>query len=182
MKKPRKKKCRACGEVFQPERPIQPCCSPSCAIELVRLQKEQKRKDDRKEFKRKVKLNDRSYQTKLAQYYFNRFIRFRDSGLPCISCGKYHSGQIHAGHYRSVGAVGALRFHEANCHAQCSVCNNHRSGNIVEYRINLIKKIGLERVEWLEKDHPPVKRTIEEIIEIKKHYQKLCNELEREAA
>jgi len=37
------------------------------------------------------------------------------------------------------------------------------SGNITLYRINLIKKIGIERVEWLEGPHPPAKWTIEEL-------------------
>ncbi len=39
-----------------------------------------------------------------------------------------------------------------------------KSGNVTEYRINLIKKIGVEEVERLErKDHPPLKLTNDEI-------------------
>lgn len=39
-------------------------------------------------------------------------------------------------------------FNENNCHAQLSSAN--RSMVFTNYRENLIKKIGLEEVEWLE--------------------------------
>ncbi|TEW24926.1 recombination protein NinG, partial [Histophilus somni] len=104
----------------------------------------------------KERLKSRSERLKELQGVFNRFIRLRDKNLPCISCGRYHQGQWHAGHYRSVGACPELRFNEDNVHKQCSVCNNHKSGNVIEYRINLVAKIGVERVEFLErKDHLP---------------------------
>ena len=51
-------------------------------------------------------------------------------------------------------------------------CNSHKSGNISEYRIGLIKKIGIELVEWLEKDHPRTKAwTVEELQAIRKYYR-----------
>jgi len=75
----------------------------------------------------------------------------------------------------------SLRFCELNVHKQCSVCNNHRSGNIVEYRINLVKKIGAEQVEWLEGSHKPEKYTIEQIKEIRAEYQLKLKELKRGA-
>lgn len=83
---------------------------------------------------------------------FNQFIRLRDKDLPCISCGRYHQEQWHAGHYRSVGACPELRFDEMNVHKQCSVCNNYKSGNLTEYRLNLIRKIGEKKLNaWIEK-------------------------------
>lgn len=179
MKQPRKKKCKHCREWFQPDRQLQACCSIPCTIDYTQ---QQKREKQRKHLHTKVKENDKSHQTKLAQRAFNRFIRLRDSGLPCVSCGRTHEGQLHAGHYRSVGAAPGLRFTEDNCHLQCSVCNNHKSGNVIEYRINLVKKIGIERVEWLEQDHPPKKWTLDEIKAIKKHYLAECRRLEKEAA
>ncbi|STY61393.1 Bacteriophage Lambda NinG protein [Mannheimia haemolytica] len=81
---------------------------------------------------------------------------------------------------KTVGGNPELRFNEDNVNRQCSVCNNHKSGNIVNYRINLIEKIGLERVEFLErKDHPPLKLTIEQIKDLIKVYKAKCKELER---
>jgi len=55
-----------------------------------------------------------------------------------------------------------------------------RSGNITDYRINLIKRIGEERVNFIEGDHQPKKYTIEEIIEIKKTYKEKQRELTKE--
>jgi len=42
--------------------------------------------------------------------------------------------------------------------------------NVIDYRINLVKRIGLERVEALESDNEPAKYSIEDAKEIKKLY------------
>jgi hypothetical protein len=112
-----------------------------------------------------------------AQAAFNRYIRLRDHDKPCISCGRQHQGQWHAGHYRSVGACPELRFMELNVHKQCAPCNDHLSGNIVEYRRGLIERIGIDQVEWLEGNHEAKKYTIEEIKAIKAEYTHKSKEL-----
>ncbi|MCK3657243.1 NinG recombination protein [Pasteurellaceae bacterium Pebbles2] len=176
MAKVRLKKCKICRAEFSPRNSLQKCCSPACALELV---KEQKAKAERKELKaRKAKLKSRRDWVKDAQDVFNKFIRLRDKDLPCISCGRYHQGQWHAGHYRSVGAAPELRFCELNVHKQCQPCNNHKSGNVIEYRINLIKKIGADKVEWLERqDHEAKKYSVEDCKEIIQFYKAKCKEL-----
>jgi len=128
-------------------------------------------------FKKKVNDNDKSAWIKKAQTAFNAFIRAEDEKEPCISCQRFHDGQYHAGHYRTVGGHGELRFEEDNCHKQCSVCNNHLSGNIADYRINLVKKIGLSRVEWLEGPHDPKKYSIEDLKDIEATYKNKLKEL-----
>jgi len=90
---------------------------------------------------------------KRAQTAFNSYIRARDAGKGCVSCAS--KTPSHAGHYRSVGACPALRFNEDNCHLQCAKCNTHLSGNLIPYRIELIKRIGAERLAFLEADHAP---------------------------
>jgi len=45
------------------------------------------------------------------------------------------------------------------------------SGNLTAYRINLIEKIGLEKVEWLEGKHEPLKLTPTQIEQMKKFYR-----------
>lgn len=137
-------------------------------------------KKERKEHKAaKERIKTRGDHAKDAQTDFNKFIRFRDGGLPCISCDRHHQGQYHAGHYRTVGGNPELRFEELNCHKQCSVCNNHKSGNIVEYRINLAKRISSESLDWLEGPHDAKKYTIEELKAIKLEYRAKWKELER---
>lgn len=85
---------------------------------------------------------------KIATVHFNKFIRERDKDKPCISCGKFKS--LQAGHYLSAGHHANLRFNELNTNGQCAGCNLFLSGNLINYRINLVKKIGLEKVEFLE--------------------------------
>jgi len=161
------KKCKVCNKAFEPRASTQVVCSWQCSI--VHTSKE-KDKRDRKEYREKKEaLKTRSEWLKEAQVIFNRFIRMRDAHLPCVSCGQ-HRISYDAGHYRSVGAASHLRYNEDNVHKQCVHCNQHKSGNAIDYRINLIKRIGLERVEKLESCNETVKYTIEDAKEIKKLY------------
>lgn len=85
---------------------------------------------------------------KLCQQVFNKYIRQRDSHLPCISCQK---GRVeNAGHYLSQGHHSALRFNENNTNGQCIRCNLYLSGNLIHYRTYLVEKIGEEKVLQLE--------------------------------
>ena len=187
-KPPKQHKCKECGAYYIKKQSMQQVCSMECAIAYSKRKAEEKRKKQEKSDRleagrrmraRKEALKSRPDWLKEAQKAFNEFIRLRDKDLPCISCGRYHAGQYHAGHYRSVGAYPELRFNEDNVHKQCSVCNNHKSGNAIEYRINLIRKIGLERVEFLERhDHQPLKLSIDEIKELIKFYKAKCKGLE----
>ena len=109
----------------------------------------------------------------------NKFIRARDADKPCISCGRFHGGQWHAGHYLTTGARPELRFNELNIHKQCQPCNTHLHGNLVLYRVNLIDRIGLDMVEWLEGPHEPLKLTREDLIELRNTYRRKAKELEK---
>jgi len=92
----------------------------------------------------------------IAREHFNRFIRERDSedGFGrCISSGqtlRVPSMNAQAGHYYSAGKYPRLRFNEDNVHLQGKSDNYFSSGNLINYRINLINKIGIERVEKLD--------------------------------
>jgi len=136
------------------------------------------------DLKKKVKAENRGACAKTAQIAFNAFIRERDKGSLCISCGRMpnysdHIGGsgIHAGHYRSVGACPELRFEELNVHIQCVHCNIHKSGNAIDYRIGLVKKIGAKNVDWIEGPHNPKKYSIEDLKEIAATYKVKLSEL-----
>jgi len=173
----RAKKCKVCKEKFEPLRPLQVVCSTGCGYEYTKLQKEKQWKDRKKELKEK--LLTRSDYLKLAQAAFNAYIRERDKDRSCISCGTYN-GKMNAGHYMSVGSTPELRFNEDNVHKQCERCNTFYSGNLINYRIELINRIGQERVNLLErKDLEPLKMTIDEIKELTKRYKKMCAELKK---
>jgi hypothetical protein len=166
---PKDKKCKVCKEKFTPSRPLQSVCSPKCAITQINARKRIEWKQRRETIKESILT--RADRLKIAQRVFNTYIRKRDEGKPCISCGTYN-GKKNAGHYMSVGSTPELRFNEDNVHLQCERCNTHLSGNLINYRINLIERIGAKRVHELErKDLPPVKYTIDEIQEITKKYR-----------
>ncbi|MWQ07126.1 recombination protein NinG [Glaesserella parasuis] len=188
MIKPKVKtrKCKCCGGEFKSADSFRKWCSPDCGVKLAKITQEKARqkaieKQNREE-RAKIKatrerLKSRAEWLRDAQAVFNEYIRLRDKDEPCISCQRFHQGQYHAGHYRTVKAMPELRFNEDNVHKQCSACNNHLSGNITEYRINLVRKIGVERVEALESYHPPVKWSAEDCKEIIKTYRAKIKEL-----
>ena len=168
----RPKKCKVCKEKFTPKySTTQIVCSALCGAKYSSIQKQKAWKKEKKV--RKEKLKTRTDHLNDLQKVFNKYIRLRDAEQPCISCGKA-KGAEQAGHYRSVGGNPELRFNEFNCFGQCISCNMHKHGNLIEYRKGLIKRIGIEKVEFLERnDHEPLKLTTDEIkAEIKK-YKKL---------
>ncbi|MDO9929611.1 recombination protein NinG [Glaesserella parasuis] len=188
MIKPKVKarKCKCCGGEFKSADSFRKWCSAECGVKLAKIAQEKARqkaiekrnREERAKIKAtRERLKSRSEWLKDAQAVFNEYIRLRDKDEPCISCQRFHQGQYHAGHYRTVKAMPELRFNEDNVHKQCSACNNHLSGNITEYRINLVRKIGAERVEALESYHPPVKWSAEDCKEIIQTYKAKIKEL-----
>ncbi|MGK8745372.1 recombination protein NinG [Pseudomonas aeruginosa] len=188
QRKPRKCQNPACGQEFTPRfSSTQKVCSPACALSIKDKHAKRARKAiadrERREIKvRKERLKSKADHLREAQQAFNEFIRLRDADQPCISCGRHHDGQYHAGHYRSVGSHPELRFDEDNVHKQCAPCNNHKSGDVVNYRINLVAKIGAAAVARLEGPHDARKWTVEEIKAIKALYRAKARDAKRAAA
>lgn len=157
---------------------MQFACSLPCAKNYAVKEREKEERKELREAREKIKtITD---HLKDAQAAFNAYIRFRDKNKPCISCGRHHKGQMHAGHYRTVGACSSLRFDESNVHSQCAPCNNHKSGNITEYRINLIQKIGAKEVERLETAPKSRRWTVDEAKEIRLLYKEKLKQLKKD--
>lgn len=170
------KECIECGKLFTPYLSTQKVCSNACAIEQA---KKKVWKEERKKMIDKGR--NRTDWLNLLQAVFNTYIRKRDKNLGCISCGveKLSPGdKWDAGHFFPT-TFSFLRFNEYNVHKQCSNnCNRYKRGNLHEYRINLIKKIGQERVDWLEANrHKELKLTLLEIKELINVYKKKIKEL-----
>ena len=174
----KEKTCKSCGAEFQPFRSLQRVCSPICAINLDHERKKEAFKRETRSMKKAMNDTDRGYQLKKAQDAFNKYIRLRDASEPCISCGRHHHGQYHAGHYRSVGSAPELRFEPLNVSKQCQPCNSHLSGNLINYRVALVQKIGIDSVEWIEGPHEAKKYTIDDIKAIKSKYSRMARDLE----
>jgi Bacteriophage Lambda NinG protein len=181
-KKEKTYKCAVCKEPFVKRSAWQKVCQSStdCAISYTKTKKE---KLEHKETKaRKEALKTRSDYMKDAQKAFNAYIRARDADKPCISCGvplkqEALGGGYDCGHYRSAGSAPHLRFHPDNAHGQCKKCNRYLSGNAVEYRKNLVSRIGLNLLELLERDQCVRKYTIEGLQMLTSDYKKLTKEL-----
>ena len=175
--KPKDKKCRVCKMSFLAGSSTQVVCSLACSVSYVNEKAAKQRRKENSLDRQRIKT--KTQHLREAQTVFNRYIRLRDAGKPCISCDKPDDGthQRHASHYRSVSAASQLRFDEANVSASCMQCNSHRSGNVVEYRIRLANKIGQDEVERLESSHEVVKWDIDEIVVLKQRYREKIKEL-----
>ncbi|WP_313447358.1 recombination protein NinG [Pseudomonas sp.] len=198
IKQRRQKACGnpACGAKFTPMQLGQKVCGWQCGLAIAKEPANQQvarkaiAQRDRREIQvRREKLKSRSEHMREAQALFNEFIRLRDAGQPCISCDSVPSdhdlitgSRWDAGHYRSVGACPELRFEPLNVHRQCVKCNRNLSGNAVEYRIRLVKRIGADQVGWLEGPHKLQRLTIEDLQAIKALYRQKLKDLRRAAA
>lgn len=203
MRKPSRRKCKVCGEKFTPQYDnIRWCCPEHGAIYALDLRAKEKVKAEakrirenhqaEKEGRQRRQAKRESFKTKAqwdkeAQSAFNRYIRIRDEGKPCISCdaslvgkGNFLTGSaIDASHYRSRGAASHLKFNVFNVHSACTRCNRQLSGNAVEYRIRLIKRIGIELVERLESDNEPRRFDIPYLQRIKSIFTRKARALEK---
>lgn len=121
-----------------------------------------------------------------TQLVFNAFIRERDKDKGCFVCGRPFRdvpGQVqHAGHVRSRGAAGHLRFHEDNCHGECEGCNGPHGAKPHEIKAGAIARIGQERYDALEADNTPRKWTHDELRAIAATYRAKRKELLKERA
>lgn len=169
----KQKKCRYCETLFYPIRTTAIVCSYECA-QLLAKEKSDKQKDKEwKQRKAKMKsdLMSLSDWLKIAQTHFNTYIRERDKNNVCISCQKPPLKK-NAGHFFNANNHYNVRFDEDNVHLQCEHCNTFLSGNLIFYRENLIKKIGIESFEKLEnKARITRKFTISEVKEIIEIYK-----------
>ena len=171
--------CRGCKVEFEPFCRNGVLLSRYCVKCLVSKKQQQETKQWNREKKAlKEKLKTHSGWLNDLQKVFNQYIRLRDKGKPCISCGCSLINKYDAGHYFSVGAYPNIRFHEDNVHGQCVACNQHKHGNTTEYSLSLPMRIGIERYEkLLETRADPLKLSIEEIKEKIKYYKLKIKEL-----
>lgn len=178
-KAPKPKTCKnpACGVNFTPMQIGQKVCGWKCGLAIKDVNQEkakralaQEEKKAHREAKEKVKT--KGQHTADAQKAFNAWIRARDAGLPCISCGTTADVQFAAGHFKPAGSKPALRFEPLNVHLQCNRnCNMAKSGNLGPYRAELIRRIGQDKVDWLEGPHEPKRYTIEDLKQITAEYR-----------
>ena len=170
------RKCKYCKEPFTPITTLQKnCFNPNCVTDWVN--EINTKKWQKKKAKLKLDLMTVQDYVKLAQTVFNKYIRLRDAGNVCISCGKKPLKE-NAGHFYNANNHWSVRFNELNVHLQCEHCNTFLSGNLIEYRTNLINKIGLEQLTLLEAEAKKTRKfTIDELKEIIETYKKKIKDI-----
>lgn len=153
-------------------------CSVDCASQWAMKQAVSKRERDYRKSRAEARdrLKTRQDWLREAQTAFNLYVRMRDYGLPCHSCGstpaQKRGGTMDCSHYRSVGSAPHMRFNVFNAASACVKCNRELSGNIVELRKGLITKFGVGIVERVESDQSVKKYTIDQLKRLKKVFAK----------
>jgi hypothetical protein len=187
----RTRRCSLCRKKVEAESAVIGSLKAFCSMEhLIEFSRSAAGKKIKQSAEKKViketkeRLKTRSDRVRDAQAAFNRYIRARDRGKPCICCGRSqgdlkHGGAVDAGHYRSRGSAPGLKFNLFNCHSQLAYCNRYLSGNVVGYRAGLIERIGLDRVERLEQDNSPRRFDAEYLDRVKRIFTKRAKLYER---
>lgn len=102
--------------------------------------------EPRKQLEKAVK--DKKEQTALRLAHNNTktivhaFVRERDAGKPCISCGAPWNKDFQAGHYYPAGSFETLKYDLYNINGQCVQCNLFKEGNFENYTLRLPERIG----------------------------------------
>ena len=169
-------RCKNCKDKFEPIRFLHKyCLKEECIRAFVAESKEKQWKNTKTRMK--ADLETVQDVVKAAQIVFNRYIRERDKGLNCISCEKPPKKQ-NCGHFYSQGGHANVRFDEDNCHLQCEHCNTFLSGNLLNYREGLLKRIGEAKLDALsQRANGTRKFTKDELKELIKKYKKKFTEL-----
>lgn len=197
----RRTRCPHCKGKLEPGQRIhQECIAPWAEAQAAKKEREEAKKArmaakvDRAETRRRLReMRPLRDFIKEAQQAFNEWVRCRDEGLPCISCGQLNpvalgpGGVWDAGHFLSRGAHPEKRFLEDNCHRQCKVCNAGSAKNPAkaltvqkQYEEGLMSRIGPERLEAVKAPMPVHKWTREELIAIKEKYRNKTKELRKQ--
>lgn len=107
------------------------------------------------------------------------YIRKRDADdhtelAQCCTCGKVaHWKHMDCGHYISRGVI-ATRFHPANAHAQCVLCNRHHGGKTDAHRTHIIRVWGeamLDELEGMKNDR--MSFSAQDLLTLAAHIKKL---------
>ena len=77
-----------------------------------------------------------------CQTAFNEYIRTRDKGLPCISCGAPYFSDC--GHLFKKSIRPAMRFSVMAAHGQCRECNSKDDGNYEKFCQGIAARHGIE--------------------------------------
>jgi hypothetical protein len=183
----KKKTCKICKVKYEPLRPLQQICSPKCAYEYQKKQKEKAWRKEKKERKEKLKdmkirVNHSKNKDSL-QREINKLARMIDAEFydSCIDCGAYLSGQVHGSHFHNVGGNENVRYNLHNIHSSTSQCNKWKGGNKVGYQLGLKKRYGddyFEMVDTMRAKYPSINLNEYDVIDKLKIVRKIIRDFD----
>ncbi len=171
----KQRRCTECKEMFAPIQyglKITKQCGKDCIKLFADKVREKEFKQETTKMKKEFNDRDIGFWENKAERQCNKYILIRDKGKPCISCGTISTEVDYAaGHYIPKGRSAALRFNEFNIHRQCNnYCNLKNSGNLISYRMALVKLYGEGKVQWLDKSHEMPRYRIDDYKRIYKEF------------
>lgn len=169
FKQPKEKKCVICEVSFMPNKTTVRVCSLDCAIVFAKnkVEKQEHKEWNKRKKDIKAKLETEGSLKQLLQRHINILVRQIDKNCCCVSSGRSY-GQMQSGHFWTTQSQPSIRFHLFNIWIQSAHDNNHKSGNITEYRKAIIKYFGqhiMDYIDDLPRLFPVLKLTKEEIKE-----------------
>jgi hypothetical protein len=204
MKPLKERRCAVCRELYTPKRIglkiTKVCLNAGCVLDYAQGIRAKEAEKAARSRKNEFYKNDTPKQLELCQAVFNKLRRlqelkwFADRGMDptCISCGKPKGGDIFcAGHFKTRGAQSGLRFDPKNVYLQHNRrCNSDLSGDIYGtktthgYLQGLRNRFGSEEaqniIDYCETNTAVKKWTCEELIAMRKDWNKQIRELENE--
>lgn len=116
---------------------------------------------------------------KIAQRYFNKYIRMRDPF--CITCSNPTQEAGHFNHGGNRGMMFWVDFSEENLNGQCTHCNHFLSGNLGIYSEQLEAKYGqgiIQKLNALSNKENPL-YMMDALVEIIENYKEKIKKLKQ---
>lgn len=114
----------------------------------------------------------------------HQYIRLRDKGKPCVSCGGEWTEDHQAGHWFKAELYSSIRYDERNIHNQCKKCNLFLNGNVERYTERVHLRIGNTGKAAVEKAAAKYKQDAfkwerSRLVAIRKYYQEKIKSLNK---
>jgi hypothetical protein len=119
--------------------PLQSRC---LKCQKTRLRAKEQAKKERLKVKRQKHKERPAALKKKLDIVFSKYIRKRDEGKPCITCGKPWDSTAQCGHVFSRRHL-STRWEERNANSQCCGCNMFEGGRQYEHALATDKKWGV---------------------------------------
>lgn len=147
MKPPKPKKCKVCGNEFNPFKSTERVCSMQCALSGAKVVVRGQNKAAVDKVVKELKAKNTDWREKL-QVKLQEIARLIDYGQPCLAKGNKPK-QTHGGHIWSKGAHSNIALNLHNIHRQSAQSNHFQSDDRLMHQ-GVIREYGQEYYDKLQ--------------------------------